>query len=95
MFKPMPGQVLVERLVEDKLGEGILFKAETSFQKSVKCKVLAVGKGKRLSKGKYATVDYAKGDIVLVQTWSGTAINQFDENTLMVQQELVEGVFNE
>ncbi|MDF2549484.1 MAG: Co-chaperonin GroES [Chlamydiales bacterium] len=85
-YKPLGNRVLVERLQAAKTKGGILL-PETAQEKPRQGIVRAAGPGKYDDNGTLQPMHLKEGDEVLFGPYSGTEINQGDEQNLLILAE--------
>lgn len=84
-LKPLSDRIVLEsKKAEDKTKSGIIL-PETSKEKPMESKVIAVGPGK-LVDGKRIKMDVKVGDIVLTSKYAGTDIKIDGKSYSIVQQ---------
>ena len=89
-IKPLGKNVLVRRepQTESAWEGGLIIAPADRIEKSAKCKVLAVGKDAKKEGIK-------KGQTIFLRTYSGNKIDPFDENLIMCDVCLIEGIFSD
>lgn len=89
---PLGDRILVEVLEAEEVTKGGIVLPDTAKEKPQQAKVVAVGKGKILDDGKYATPEVKKGDLILFGKYSGTELKLDDKNLLMLREEDILGI---
>lgn len=92
-YRPLKNNAVVRRLPkETSSGILILPDSELRIERNLKCEVLAVGPG-HWKVDHWVPLSAKPGDIVLVRQWSGKKLEQLDENILVVEDDLIEGIY--
>ncbi len=90
--KPLDDRILVKPAErETKTASGI-FLPESSKERPVQGKVVAVGPGKLLENGKRADLGIKKGDTVVYGKYSGTEVEIKDTKHLILRESEVLGI---
>ncbi len=90
--RPLQDRVLVERIAEEKKTAGGIIIPDTTTEKPVEGKVIAVGPGRILEDGKHRKVDVKKGDRILYGKYSGTEIKVDGKEFLIMREDDILGV---
>ena len=90
--KPLDDRILVKPAErETKTASGI-FLPESSKERPVQGKVIAVGPGKLLENGKRAELGIKKGDTIVYGKYSGTEVEIKDTKHLILRESEVLGI---
>ncbi len=89
-IRPLSDRVVVDRIEERKTESGIVI-PETALDKSQKGIVVAVGPGK-VDDGKLQPISLKVGDKVIFGKYSGTEINIFGKDYLIMREDDIMGV---
>ena len=73
-IRPLHDRVIVKRLEEDRTSAGGIAIPDTSTEKPMHGKILAVGNGKILENGHVRPCDLKVGDKILFGKYSGTEV---------------------
>ena len=84
-LSPLGNRVLVRRLdAEEKLKGGIIL-PDTAKKKQEQAEVIAIGTGKKDSKGNLLPMPVKVGDIILMDKYSGQEVQLNDEEFVIVR----------
>ncbi len=89
-IRPLSDRVVIDRIEERKTESGIVI-PETALDKSQKGIVVAVGPGK-VDDGKLQPISLKVGDKVIFGKYSGTEINIFGKDYLIMREDDIMGV---
>ncbi len=90
--KPLEDRVLVKPIERESVTESGLYLPESSKERPVRGKVVAVGPGKRLENGKRADMSIKKGDTVVYGKYSGTEVEIKGDEHLILRESEVLGI---
>lgn len=90
--KPLEDRVLVKPIERESVTESGLYLPESSKERPVHGKVVAVGPGKRLENGKRADMSIKKGDTVVYGKYSGTEVEIKGDEHLILRESEVLGI---
>lgn len=94
-IKPLSDCVLILPVeAEEKTSSGIII-PDTAKEKSMRGKVVAVGKGKLDDNGKRIPMSVKRGDIVLYRKYSGTDIKIEEQDHLILNESDIMAVIEE
>ena len=94
-IKPLSDCVLIEPIEEEeKTSSGIII-PDTAKEKSMRGKVIAVGKGKLNDNGKRIPMSVKRGDIVFYSKYSGTDIKIEEQDYLILNESNIMAVIEE
>ena len=91
--KPMEDRVLVQPVERESIASAGLYLPESSKERPVQGKVVAVGPGKRLDNGKRGEMSVKKGDTVVYGKYSGTEVEIKGNEHLILRESEILGVF--
>lgn len=84
-LKPLGNRVLVKRLAaEEKLKGGIIL-PDSAKKKQEQAEVVALGNGKKDSKGTLIPMPVKVGDIILMEKYSGQEVKLEDEDFVILR----------
>jgi len=86
-LKPLGNRVLVKRLEAEEALKGGIILPDTAKKKQEKATVLAIGEGKKDKEGQIVPIPVKKGDVVLIDKYSGTEVNIDDEEYIIVRSD--------
>ena len=88
--KPLEDRVLVKPAEQESVTESGLYLPESSKERPVQGKVVAVGPGKRLDNGKRSEMAVKKGDTVVYGKYAGTEVEiKGNEHLILRESELL------
>lgn len=88
--KPLEDRVLVKPIENEAKTESGIYLPESSKERPVKGKVVAVGPGKRLENGKRAGMSVKKGDTVVYGKYAGSEVEiKGDAHLILRESELL------
>ena len=88
--KPLEDRVLVKPSERKNQTDSGLYLPESSKERPMTGKVVAVGPGKRLSNGKLAELSVKKGDTVVFGKYAGTEVEvKGDQHMILRESELL------
>lgn len=88
--KPLEDRVLVMPAEQESVTESGLYLPESSKERPVQGKVVAVGPGKRLDNGKRSEMAVKKGDTVVYGKYAGTEVEiKGNEHLILRESELL------
>jgi len=90
--KPMEDRVLVKPAEKENKTESGIYLPESSKERPVQGKVIAVGPGKRLENGKRAEMSVKKGDTVVYGKYSGSEIEVKGAQHLILRESEILGI---
>jgi chaperonin GroES len=90
--KPLEDRILVKPIEPAKQTASGLYLPESSTEKPIQGKVVAVGPGKRLDNGTVATLSIKKGDTVVYGKYAGTEVEIEGVDHLILRETEVLGV---
>lgn len=90
--KPLEDRVLVKPLEKETKTESGLYLPESSKERPVQGKVVAVGPGKRLDNGKRADLSIKVGDTVVYGKYSGSEVEIKGIEHLILRETEVLGI---
>ena len=89
-IRPLHDRVLLRRIDVEEKTKGGIYLPESTKEKPVEAKVIAVGKGRRMDDGKYMNMDVKNGDRVLFAKYSGNEIKiDGDEHLILREEEIL------
>ena len=91
-IRPLGDRILVKRVEEHVKSPGGIIIPDTAKEKPMEGKVIAVGKGKVLEKGKVHPLDVKEGDRILFSRYAGTEVKIGGEEHLIIREDDVLGV---
>ena len=91
-IRPLHDRVIIKRLEEERTSPGGIVIPDSATEKSIKGKVVAVGKGKILENGEVRALDVKVGDNILFGKYSGTEVKVDGEELLVMREEDVMAV---
>jgi chaperonin GroES len=91
-IRPLHDRVIVKRLEEDRTSAGGIAIPDTSAEKPMHGKILAVGNGKILENGHVRPCDLKVGDKILFGKYSGTEVRVEGEDLVVMREEDVMAV---
>ncbi|TVQ80358.1 MAG: co-chaperone GroES [Phycisphaeraceae bacterium] len=90
--KPLEDRILIKPIERESVTESGLYLPESSKERPVQGKVVAVGPGKRLENGKRADMSVKKGDTVVYGKYSGTEVEIKGAEHLILRESEVLGI---
>ena len=90
--KPMEDRVLVKPVEKENKTESGIYLPESSKERPVQGKVIAVGPGKRLENGKRGEMSVKKGDTVVYGKYSGSEIEVKGAQHLILRESEILGI---
>ena len=90
--KPLEDRVLVKPIENESKTESGLYLPESSKERPVKGKVVAVGPGKLMDNGKRATMSVKKGDTVVYGKYAGSEVEIKGVSHLILRESELLGV---
>ncbi len=84
---PLGDRVIIKLLEQEEVRKSGIIIPDTAKERPQEGEVVAVGKGKRNTKGDRMEMDVKKGDRVLFGKYSGNEINIEDEKFLVVKED--------
>lgn len=90
--RPLEDRVLVKPLEKENKTESGIYLPETSKERPVQGRVVAVGPGKRLDNGKRAEMSIKVGDTVVYGKYSGSEVEIKGVEHLILRESEVLGV---
>lgn len=90
--KPLEDRVLVKPIAKEAKTASGLYLPESSTEKPIKGKIVAVGPGKRLESGSIATLSVKKGDTVVYGKYAGTEVEIEGNEHLILRETEILGV---
>lgn len=85
--RPLQDRVLVKRLSEEEKTKGGIIIPDTAKEKPQEGEIIAVGPGKRDSKGELMPIAVKSGDIVLFSKYAGNEIKIDEEEHLILRED--------
>lgn len=92
--KPMEDRVLIKPIERDSMTSSGIYLPESSKERPVQGKVVAVGPGKLLDNGKRGEMSIKRGDTVVYGKYSGTEVEIKGVEHLILRESEVLGVFD-
>lgn len=92
--KPLEDRILIKPIERESVTESGLYLPESSKERPVQGKVVAVGPGKRLENGKRAEMSVKKGDTVVYGKYSGTEVEIKGAEHLILRESEVLGIID-
>lgn len=90
--KPLEDRILVKPVEREAKTSSGLYLPESSTEKPIQGKVVAVGPGKRLDNGTVASLSVKKGDTVVYGKYAGTEVEIEGVDHLILRETEVLGV---
>ncbi|MEO1130745.1 MAG: co-chaperone GroES [Planctomycetota bacterium] len=90
--KPLEDRVLVKPVEPETMTSAGLYLPESSKERPVQGKIVAVGPGKRLDNGKRGEMSVKKGDTVVYGKYSGTEVEIKGQEHLILRESELLGV---
>lgn len=90
--RPTEDRVLVKPIEKDTKTESGLYLPESSKERPVQGKVVAVGPGKRLENGKRAEMSVKKGDTIVYGKYAGTEVEIKNVEHLILRESEILGI---
>lgn len=84
-LQPLGNRVLVKRLETEETLKGGIILPDSAKKKQEHAKVIAVGTGKKDTKGNVIAIPVKEGDIVLMEKYSGQEVTLNDEEYVIVR----------
>jgi chaperonin GroES len=91
-IRPLHDRIIVRRVEEEEKTKGGIIIPDTTKEKPMEGKVIAVGKGKILEDGKLQALDVKVGDRILFGKYSGTEVKIEGEEHLIMREDDILGV---
>ena len=85
-FKPLHDRIAVQAMASEEKTTGGIIIPDNAQEKSMQCKVIAVGTGARDTNGNIIPLEIKIGDIVMYGKWGGTEI-KIDGRDLVIMKE--------
>lgn len=86
-LRPLGNRVLLQRLEADEQLKGGILLPDTAKKKQEKAVVIAIGSGKHDKSGNLIPIPVKKGDIVLIDKYSGQEVTIEDKEYVIVRSE--------
>ena len=86
-IQPLADRILIKSLEAEEKTKGGIVLPDTAKEKPQEGKVIAVGKGKLLDNGNYASTEVKKGDKVLYGKYSGTEVTTKEGEEYLIMRE--------
>ena len=93
-FKPLHDRVVVKPLELDTETAGGIIIPDTTKEKPMEGKVVAVGAGARDEQGKVQPLDVKAGDSILFGKWSGTEVKIDSHDYLIMKESDIMGIID-
>lgn len=90
--KPLEDRVLIKPIERESVTDSGIYLPESSKERPVQGKVVAVGPGRRLDNGKRADMSVKKGDTVVYGKYSGTEVEIKGVDHLILRESEVLGI---
>ncbi|RMH29835.1 MAG: co-chaperone GroES [Planctomycetota bacterium] len=90
--KPLEDRILVKPIEREAKTSSGLYLPESSTEKPIQGKVVAVGPGKRLENGTVAALSVKKGDTVVYGKYAGTEVEIEGVDHLILRETEILGV---
>jgi len=84
-LQPLGNRVLVRRLVADEKLKGGIIVPDSAKKKQERAEVIAIGTGKRDTNNQLIPIPVKKGDIILMEKYSGQEVTLNDEEFIIVR----------
>lgn len=91
-IRPLHDRIVVTRIAEEEKTKGGIIIPDTAKEKPLEGKVLAVGKGKKLTNGKVQEPHVKVGDRVLFAKYGGTEVKLDGQDVLILREDDILGV---
>ena len=91
-IRPLHDRVIVKREDEERKSPGGIVIPDTSAEKPIRGKIVAVGKGKILENGNVRPLDLKVGDKILFGKYGGTEVKVDGDELLVMREEDVMAV---
>lgn len=91
-FRPLHDRIMVERSEQEAKTKGGIILPETSKEKPLEGKVVAIGSGVRDESGKIHSLDVKVGDRVLFAKWGGNEVKIDGVEYLIMKESDVLGI---
>jgi chaperonin GroES len=92
--KPLEDRILVKPIEKESVTSAGLYLPESSKERPVQGKVVAVGPGKLMDNGKRAEMQIKKGDTVVYGKYSGTEVEIKGAEHLILRESELLGVLD-
>lgn len=86
-LRPLGNRVLLQRLEADEQLKGGILLPDTAKKKQEKAVVIAIGSGKHDKSGNLVPIPVKKGDVVLIDKYSGQEVTIEDKEYVIVRSE--------
>jgi len=90
--RPTEDRVLVKPVEQETKTESGIYLPESSKERPVQGKVVAVGPGKRLENGKRAEMSVKKGDTIVYGKYAGTEVEIKNVEHLILRESEILGI---
>ena len=90
--RPLYDRVVVRRLDAGEEVRGGIIIPDTAKEKPLEAKVVAVGAGKRLDDGSFASMAVKAGDTILIGKYGGTEVKIDGEDYLIIREDEILGI---
>jgi len=90
--RPTEDRVLIKPIEKESKTESGLYLPESSKERPIQGKVVAVGPGKRLDNGKRAEMSVKKGDTIVYGKYAGTEVEIKGAEHLILRESEILGI---
>lgn len=91
-IRPLQDRVILKRVEEEQKTKGGIYIPDAAKEKPIEGIIVAVGKGKLTSDGKFIKTDVKEGDKVLFNKYAGTDIKIDGQDYLILKEEDIVGI---
>jgi len=93
-IRPLYDRIVVKRIDEQETTRNGIVIPDSAKEKPQEAEVMAIGKGKRLEKGKMVVLDVKVGDHILFAKYSGNEIKLDGKDYIIMREDDVLGVLD-
>lgn len=94
-IRPLHDRIVIKRIETETVTKGGIFIPDSAKEKSIQCRVVAVGNGKQLKNGTLRPLDVKVGDVVLIGKYSGNEVKVDGDEHVLVREDDVLAVIEQ
>ena len=91
-FRPLQDKILVRRVESETKSAGGIIIPDAAQEKPKQAEIIAVGRGKRLTTGEFASLDVKSGDTIFFNQYAGVEVKLDGVEHLILKEEDILGV---
>ncbi len=94
-IRPLHDRIVIKRIETETVTKGGIFIPDSAKEKSIQCRVVAVGNGKLLKNGSLRPLDVKEGDVVLIGKYSGNEVKVDGDEHVLIREDDVLAVIEQ